>query len=424
MTGQVGQIMVNLADNIMVGRLGPVPLAAVSLSIAIFVMLFVVGMGISFALPPLVSEADGAEDHSGIPQYFKHSLIINLTYAVICVVLIELFIPYMHILGQDPEVVAMAQPYLVISAWSMIPMMLFQTFKGHSEGLSHTVQPMIAMLVGNVVNVIANYMLIFGEWGAPAMGVEGAAIGTLISRFVMVIVVVYLLYKNKKLWYHIKVANFKKYKRNLFRKVLSLGIPSSLQMFFEVSAFASASILMGMLSANAQAAHQISINLASTTFMICAGIGMASTIRVGNKLGERNDIGMKKAGISSILLVTMFMTFTGFFFFIFREQLPLIYMNNTEVVSIASILLIMAAIFQIPDGVQVVALGALRGLQDVKMPTIITFISYWLIGIPASYILAFKMDYGPLGVWIGLVLGLVVSAIWLTLRFIKRTNFA
>ena len=181
MAGQLGQILVNFIDNVMVGRLGPEALAAVSLSISIYISFMVVGMGISFALPPLIAEADGQNDRRRVSSLFKHSLIINISYALICVVIIELGLPVIELLGQDPEVVALAKPYLRLSAWAMIPMMLFQTFRAFSNGLSETMPPMIASLTGNVFNILFNYMFIYGKLGAPALGVEGAALGTLIA---------------------------------------------------------------------------------------------------------------------------------------------------------------------------------------------------------------------------------------------------
>jgi MATE family multidrug resistance protein len=300
--------------------------------------------------------------------------------------------------------------------------MVFQTFRCYSDGKSKTLPPMIAMIAGNILNVLLNYMFIFGNFGAPAMGVEGAAIGTLISRIVMSVILLFLLYYWKGLWGHIKDTNFFVYRKNMFKKILNLGVPTSLQMFFEVSAFAGAALIIGNLGAVPQAAHQIAINLASISFMICTGIAMASTIRVGNQLGQNNSIGVSRAGLSAIIQVTLFMSFTALIFVFCRRILPELYIDDPQVVAIAASLLIVTAIFQISDGVQVVGLGILRGLQDVKVPTLITFVSYWLVGIPFSYLAAFHWEWGPVGVWIGLVLGLTLSASLLTLRFYLKTK--
>lgn len=421
MAGQLGQISVNVADNLMVGRLGAAPLAAVSLSISIFIIFFVVGMGISFALPPLVAEADGSNKHKRISQYFKHSLWINLGFALISILIVEASIPFIHLLGQDPEVVKLAIPYLRLSIWSLIPMMLFQTFRCYSDGLSHPMIPMIALIAGNILNVFLNYVLIFGKLGGPELGVAGAAWGTLLSRIFMLILLSIFIFYHKVLWLHIKNANFAKYKKSLFRKILSIGIPTSLQMFFEVSAFAGAALIMGMITKEAQAAHQIAINLSSITFLICTGLAMACTIRVGNQMGMKNVEGIRAAGFSAIIQAFLFMLVAGILFVCFRNSLPTLYINDGSVISIASILLILAAIFQIPDGIQVTVLGALRGIQDVMIPTLITFIAYWVFGLPISYYTAFYTDLGPLGVWIGLVVGLSISALLLSWRFHLKT---
>lgn len=422
MAGQLGQILVNFIDNIMVGRLGPEALAAVSLAIAIYISFMVVGMGISFALPPLVAEADGQKNHKKISQYFKHSLIINLAYALACAVLIELALPALDHLGQDREVVELAKPYLRISGWTLIPLMLFQTFRSYADGMSETMPAMLASLTGNVFNVLFNYMFIYGKFGAPALGVTGAALGTLLARIIMIFIIISIILRWKDLWLHIRSADYRKFQSGLFRKIYGLGIPTSMQMFFEVSAFGGAALIMGTLGAVPQAAHQIAINLASMTFLTCTGLAMAATIRAGNRLGEKDFGGLQRAGYSALIQVVAFMLIAAVVFVMCRNILPLIYIDDPAVISIASTLLIMAAIFQVSDGIQVVALGALRGIQDVRVPMVITFIAYWVFGLPISYVSARFLDFGPVGVWLGLVLGLTISAGLLTTRFKKISD--
>ena len=422
MAAQVGQITVNVVDNLMVGVLGAAALAAISVSIAIFIIFYVVGMGISYALPPLISHADGSDQHKEIKRYFKHSLIINVSYAVFAILSIEAIIPFLENLGQDPDVVVLAIPYLRLAAWSMLPMMLFQTFRCYADGLSETMPSMIAMLIGNVANVLLNYVLIFGKFGVEARGVEGAALGTLISRILMCVLIVVILYNWKDIWKHLYFINFRRYHKNLFKKVLSLGIPTSLQMFFEVSAFAGCALIMGSISKEAQAAHQIAINLAAITFLTCTGLSMASTIRVGRRLGQGRILMARHAGLSAIIQAVLLMFCTAIVFVLLRDFLPTLYIKDGNVIAIASTLLIMAAIFQIPDGVQVTALGALRGIQDVNIPSAITFFAYWMIGLPISYLTAFYSNLGPIGVWLGLVVGLSVSGSLLTWRFYNKTR--
>lgn len=417
MAGQLGQITVYLADNMMVGRLGAGALAAVSLAVAIIAVPTVVGMGIAFALPPVVSEADGAGDKKNVSRYFKHSLLINLVIGIISCGLILLMLPLMEYLGQDPEVVALAKGYLIFSAYALIPFMIFSTFRSYSDGMSETLPPMIAMIAGNILNIGLNYVLIFGHFGFDAHGVEGAAIASFIARIAMVFILIGLLYKWKDLWSYIEACDYQKYQRSIFNKLLELGVPTSLQMFFEISAFSGAALIMGMVSKNAQAAHQIAINLSSITFMICTGLAMASTIRIGNQLGKKNPQGMRDAGMSALIQVTFIMLIFSLLFVLFRSYLPHLYIDDSIVIEIAASLLIFAAIFQVPDGVQVTALAALRGLQDVKVPTMITFFSYYVFGIPISYMAAIHWGMGAYGVWLGLLIGLFISASLLTLRF-------
>ena len=420
--GQLGQITVYLADSLMVGRLGADALAAVSLAIAIIALPIVAGMGIAVALPTLISEAEGAGETKKISQYFKHSFIINVTIGLISCALILASLPLMDYLGQDPGVVKLAKPYMVMSAIGMIPMMIFMTFRGYADGMSQTKPPMIAMLLGNVLNIGLNYLLIFGKYGFPAMGVEGAAVASLLARIAMIVFIIMILMKWKKLWSYIEACNFRKYQKPMFLKIFKIGVPTSLQMFFEISAFSGAALIMGMVSNNAQAAHQISINLSSITFMVCSGLAMAATIRVGNQFGRKDYPAMRNAGISAFIQVSLIMGICSVLFVLFRAYLPLLYIDDPQVVEIASMLLIFAAIFQIPDGLQVTALSALRGLQDVKTPTYITFFSYYLIGIPISYFTAITFEMGAPGVWLGLLIGLFISASLLIYRFYRLSN--
>jgi MATE family multidrug resistance protein len=422
MAGQLGQITVYLADNIMVGRLGAVSLAAVSFAVALIAVPMVIGMGISFALPPLVSEADGAGEKKKISQYFKHSLLVNIGIGIISCAVMLFSLPYLHLFGQQPEVVEIARGYIFYSAWAMIPLMIFLTFRSYAEGMSETMPPMIAMIAGNVINIILNYILIYGKFGMPALGVDGAALSSLIARISMLVILISILLNWKNLWKYINECDFTKYQNPIFKKIFTLGVPTSMQMFFEISAFSGAALIMGMVSSDAQAAHQIAINLSSITFMICTGLAMASTIRVGNQLGKKDYSAMRDAGISVFLQVALIMGVFSVLFVLLRHVMPLIYIDDEVVIGIASTLLIYAAIFQIPDGLQVAALASLRGIQDVKKPTFITFFSYYIIGIPISYFAALHWGMGATGVWLGLLVGLFISASLLIYRFHKLSK--
>jgi len=424
--GMVGHTMVGLIDDIMVGKIGTTELAAVSLGNSFLFIAMSLGIGFSTAITPLVAEADGEGNVAKGKAAFKHGLFLCTVLGTLLFGLILLSKPLMYHMKQPAEVVALAIPYLEIVAFSLIPMIMFQAFKQFSDGLSQTKYAMWATLLANVINVVLNYLLIYGKFGFPELGIVGAAIGTLISRVVMLIFIWLLLKSREKFKPYITNLNFLIIKKSVIKKILSLGVPSALQMFFEVAIFTAGIWLSGVLGSNAQAANQIALKLSSLTFMVGMGLSVAATIRVGNQKGLQNFKELRRVAFS-VFLLTLFIEiiFAGIFV-AFHNIFPDLFVNynniadlsNTmEVVKTASVLLLIAAVFQISDGIQVVVLGALRGLQDVKIPTVLIFISYWVIGFPISYYLGLHTDYKSSGIWLGLLAGLTVSSILLFLRF-------
>jgi len=424
--GMLGHTFVAFADNIMVGQLGTAELAAVSLGNSFVFIAMSLGIGFSTAITPLVAEADGAGNKANAKKALKHGLVLCTTLGFALFGIILLMKPLMYLMKQPPEVVELAMPYLDLVAFSLVPLIIFQAIKQFSEGLSHTKYPMYATIIANVVNIVLNYLLIFGSFGFPKLGIVGAAIGTLISRFVMVAYLWFLLKGKKKFHDYVTGFNFKLIEKKVMRKIISLGFPSALQMFFEVAIFTAAIWLSGVLGKNAQAANQIALNLSSMTFMFGMGLGVAAMIRVGNQKGLHNYSELRRLAQSIFFLTLLVEIFFAALFLLGRNWFPTIYLDvndvknmadNTEVIFLAGQLLLVAAIFQISDGIQVVVLGALRGLQDVKIPTLITFIAYWLIGFPISYYLGLHTDLKSTGIWIGLLTGLTSSAIMLYIRF-------
>ena len=424
--GMLGHTFVAFADNIMVGQLGTAELAAVSLGNSFVFIAMSLGIGFSTAITPLVAEADGAGNKANGKSALKHGLVLCTFLGLSLFGIILLCKPLMYTMQQPTEVVELAIPYLELVAFSLVPLIIFQAFKQFSEGLSQTKYPMYATIIANVVNIILNYLLIFGSFGFPKMGIVGAAIGTLVSRIIMVAFIWMLLKKKKKFNDYVTGFNFKKIEKKVMQKIISLGFPSALQMFFEVAIFTAAIWLSGVLGKNAQAANQIALNLSSMTFMVGMGLGVAAMVRVGNQKGLKNFSELRRIAISIFLLTFLLEVVFAAIFLLGRNWLPTIYLDvddivnqidNTEVILLAAKLLLVAAVFQISDGIQVVVLGALRGLQDVKIPTLITFIAYWLIGFPVSYYLGLFTEYKSTGIWIGLLLGLTASAVMLYLRF-------
>ncbi|MFV9551289.1 MATE family efflux transporter [Algibacter sp. PT7-4] len=426
MLGMLGHTFVSFIDNIMVGQLGTAELAAVSLGNSFMFIAMSLGIGFSTAITPLIAEADSAQDFVKGKSSFKHGLFLCSVLGVLLFLLVYFAKPLMYLMEQPVEVVELAIPYLDLVAFSLIPLIVFQGFKQFSDGLSMTKYPMYATLIGNIINVILNYLLIFGKFGLPEFGIVGAAYGTLISRFVMVWYLWYLLKgkeKSKAYVTHIKLFVLDKL---MLKKIINLGAPSAMQMFFEVAIFTAAIWLSGLLGKNPQAANQIALNLSSMTFMVAMGLSVAAMIRVGNQKGLKAYFELRRIAFSLFLMGTLLASGFALLFFIFHDYLPRIYVDyddaknltdNTEVVTIASKLLVAAAIFQISDSIQVVVLGALRGLQDVKIPTIITFVSYWLVGFPVSWFFGKANAYGSFGIWLGLLAGLTTASILLYLRF-------
>lgn len=439
MITQAGQIMVNVVDSVMVGKLGTdfdhvidptlskISLAAVTLGNSVFMIMMVFAFGFSFALSPLIAAADAKKDEDEVSNYFIHSLVLNVSLAILLVLLITLGKPLMYLLKQPQEVVDVAIPFITIMTLSMIPLMIFQTYRQFSEGLSLTMPITFATIVGNVVNIFLNYGWIYGNMGFPRLEITGAAWGTFISRVVMLILLIIILNNFKKTKYYLKRISFKNLQKKYFKPIIQLGVPTGLTSFFEMSAFAVAAFICGYtfldtpldldLAKINLASHQIAINLASTTFMMCTGMGVAATVRIGNQLGLKDYKTLREAGWSCVLMVLIFMTICGILFILFRFNLAEIYTNEKNVIDLAGKLLIIAAFFQLSDGLQLVLLGALRGMQDVKIPSMISFVSYWAITIPICAILAIYFEMRAYGVWIGLGIGLTLAAIQLLYRF-------
>tara|TARA_B110000971_G_scaffold93579_1_gene96221 strand:- start:1406 stop:2785 length:1380 start_codon:yes stop_codon:yes gene_type:complete len=429
--GMLGHTFVGLVDNIMVGQLGSAELAAVSLGNSFFFVAMSLGIGFSTAITPLVAEADSEDDFRKGKSAFKHGLFLCIVLSLLLFGMILLAKPLMYFMKQPEEVVVLTMPYLDIIAFSLIPLIIFQGFKQFSDGLSLTKHAMYATIAGNLINVWINYLLIFGKFGFPKMGILGAGVGTLVSRIAMIVIIWVLLKNNQKAKAFVTQIKLFILDSAMLKRIINLGLPSAMQMFFEVAIFTSAIWLSGLLGKNAQAANQIALNLSSMTFMIAMGLSATAMIRVGNQKGLKNYIELQRVAKSIFLMGIMFASIFALLFLIFHDIFPTLYLDledvnnyldNQEVVAIASKLLLVAALFQISDSAQVVFLGALRGLQDVKIPTVLTFISYWMIGFPTSYFLGKETAYGSTGIWIGLLVGLASASIFLYLRFIYLTN--
>ncbi len=428
MLGMVGHTLVQFVDNIMVGQLGTTELAAISLGNSFVFIAMSIGIGFSTAITPLIAEADAEQNQHALQKVLHEGLRLCIILGVVLFLGVYIAKPLLFKMGQKPEVVALAFPYLNWVAVSLLPLVVFQAFKQFADGMSLTRYSMYATVLANVVNVVINYFLIFGIWIFPKWGVTGAAVGTLASRVTMLIFVVILLYRDPRTATIIRQLVPKRLYKKELNQLLQLGLPSSLQMFFEVSFFTFAIWVCGFLSKDAQAANQIALNLSSMTFMVAMGLSVAATIRVGYQKGFKAFGELKRIALSVFLLTLLLDVVFAGVFVACNEWLPWLYLDSATgldtfaVAELAGSLLFIAAFFQIFDGAQVVALGSLRGLQDVRIPTWITFLAYVLIGVPVMLYLSVEAAMGARGVWIGLCLGLVVSSLLLYLRFRYLSN--
>lgn len=415
--------MLGVIDSVMVGKIGSAPLAASSLVNGIFFLILVIGIGLSMASTPLIAIAKGANKFDDCGKTLNHSVAVNFSFSLFLMTatfLSSFFIPY---LNQPKEVVREAIPYLQVLSLSVIPFILFQSYRQFLEGLSIPNPPMIIAILANLLNAFLNWIFIFGKFGFPAWGLYGAGVSTTLTRWVMALSLIIFVLNYKKVEQYKPQINFRLMDFSLIKKLINIGLPSGFQYFLEVSAFAFAAIMIGWLGKSQLAAHQIAINLASITYMIILGISAAGTIRVGEAVGEKNVDMVRSAGFSALCLSASIMFCFGVSFILFRNFFPTLYIHEKEVIRTASQLLIIAALFQIFDGLQASGIGILRGLTDTKIPMIISFAAYWIIGIPIAMLLGFYFELGAVGVWIGLLLGLALLGITMVFRFNKKSKF-
>ena len=424
--GMLGHTLIMIVDNIMVGKLGSTELAAVSLGNSMVFVALSLGIGFSTAITPIVGEADSEKNTDKIRSVFHNGLFLCVILGFALFGLIVLGKPIMEMLHQPKEVIALAKPYLDWVGFSLVPLIIYQGYKQFADGLSMTKYSMYAIVMANIVHVIVNYCLIYGIWIFPKMGILGAGLGTVISRIAMVVFMHVILSRQESLKSYFHNFSFSEIKKETIHKIVSLGIPSALQMLFEVVLFTAAIWLCGNIGKTSQAANQIALSLASMTFMFAMGLSVVSMIRVSNQKGLQDYKNLVVVARSIFLLAILIEIVFALLFILLHQIVPPLFLDmndttqlldNQEVVTIAAKLLLVAAVFQISDGIQVVVLGALRGLQDVKIPMYITFVAYWVIGFPISYYLGEYTDLKAVGVWIGLLSGLSAAALFLFIRF-------
>lgn len=422
--GQLGQMLMSVVDNIMVGKVGTQALAAASLANSLFMLVMVVGFGLTVAVTPLTAIAYGAGRDEECGIVLRQGILLNLFFGIVLCGITIILSESIQFLNQPEEIVGSASVYLKVLGFSMLPLMLFQSYRQFAEGVSFLKPAMIITLLANLVNILANWIFIYGHLGVTPLGLTGAGIATISSRTFMAIALMVIIRKSSKMKRFDPTLNYRKIDLSMMKRLLSIGIPAGFQYFFEVSAFSASGIMIGWMGTIALAAHQIALNLASISFMVAMGISSAATIRVSTAVGRKDIHGIRLAGFSAAILCAGFMASAGMVFTLFRFVLPTLYVSEKEVIDISAGLLVIVAFFQVSDGIQSIGLGILRGITDMKIPTLITLAAYWLIGLPSGYVMAFNLDMGIYGVWYGLLISLTASGLFMMLRFNSKSRKA
>lgn len=432
MLTQLGASLVGLFDSIMVGHYATVDLAAVSFSNALFFTVMVFAMGALMGLTPLIGIQVGkisdqtngsdestrlAESKNIISSLFQNGLLFTILLSIMTLILLGGCIPFLHCFGQDPAVVEVARPYFILIVISIVPFLFFTFFKQFLEGLGNTSVAMVITLVMNGINILLNWLFIYGNWGCPELGATGAGIGSLVARIGMPICFFVVMYFRREWKEYMTSMRWSKFKASVIKELTKIGFPIGVQTLMETIAFTAAFIFIGWISKEALAAHQIANQICDMTFMVILGIGSATTIRVSHQLGANNLHGVRMASNASIHLVLFINTIGAILMIGLRNQIPMLFTEDPEVIAIASKLVVLAGVLQLADGLQVVAASMLRGITDVKIPMFIALFSYTIVCISIGLFLAFPMGMGAVGIWIGFVVGLSVAAICLHIRF-------
>jgi len=419
---QIGQVTVNLVDSIMVGHIGTVQLAAASFATSVFLVGMLFGLGITLGLTPLVGQSFNSKNQKNLGSWFKNGILVNLIASILICIAMSSVVLLMDRMGQSKEVVQKAIPFYLIHVSSLIPLMLFFSFKQFFEGIGNTKIAMVITIIINLVNIALNYILIYGKFGFPALGLNGSGFASLISRLLMPVLFVIIILRIPTYRVYLFEAIHSGHEKIKIKRIMSIGFPIGFQMVIEILAFTLGAIMLGWISKESLAGHQIAISMASMTYMISFGLASGTTIRVSHAFGEHDRNELKQAVFASLHMVIAFMLLMGILFVLLRNQLPLLFTTDPAVIKVAAGLLVVGAFFQIFDGMQVVLLGALRGMADVRIPMFIAFFSYILVSLPISYLLAFIFNFGYQGVWIGFVFGLSTAAVLFGLRLKNQVH--
>lgn len=419
---EIGWIMMGIVDTIMVGPLGPAAIGAVGVGSTLFMTGAVFGLGLLMGLDTFVSQAFGAGRIQECHRWLFNGLALGMLFSIPLMAGVAGFVALMPWLGFHEDVLALIRPYIGTVLWSALPLMIYVAFRRYLQAMNVVRPVMIALITANVINVIGNYLLIFGRFGFPEMGVVGSAWATVFARvYLAVFLLLVVVYRERKYSTGLHDVSMRPERDRLVR-LFTLGLPAALQITVEVGVFGAASALAGGVGPAAVAAHQIALNLASFTFMIPFGMASAGAVRVGQAVGRGDVHGVRAAGKAALLIGGGFMATAGLIFIAMPLPLLRMFTDDAGVIGIGLTLLAIAAIFQLFDGVQAVSTGLLRGLGDTHTAMVWHLIGHWAIGLPLGYFLCFKRGWGVPGLWIGLSSGLILVGIVLVARWFHRAS--
>jgi MATE family multidrug resistance protein len=427
----LAQVAIGTTDTIMVGWYGVNELAAVVLATSIYFVFFIVGSGFAMAVMPMAASYVGASDHKQVRRVVRMGLWISVIYSAVLMPFLWFFEDLMIAIGQKPEIAALAQDYMRIAQWGMFPAMLIMVLKSYLSALERPAWVLWGTILGAISNGLANYALIFGNWGAPELGVAGAAIASVVTATVTFLVVAFYAQYQPALREYAVFTRIWRSDWPAFIEVFRLGWPIGATMLAEVGLFSMSAVMMGWIGTRELATHGIVLQIASMSFMIYLGLANVGTIRAGHALGRRDKLGIWRASVTVAAMQLAIAVVLILVMLLLPKQLIGLFLDSSnpqsaEIIVYGTGLLMVAAAFQIVDGLQVVALSVLRGIKDTKIPMIFAMFSYWGVGIPTSYILGFKLGFGGYGVWGGLVIGLALAAVTMLTRFLwqmRRLSF-
>lgn len=425
--GQLGMVLTGFFDTLMVGKLGYEPLAAAGICNSVFFFVAVFPIGVAMAYATIVSILQGKNKTSSYRLLARDSFIITIGLAIAASAVLYYFVTHFYIFNQTETVKLLATPYMTLLMWSLLPMMIFFFAKNLSDGFSYTIGGMVITLIALVLNVFLNWILIYGNLGFPAYGLNGAGYATIISRIFLAASMMIVLFGSIRIpisWSQFVRSFWEPRRISFYKRIFAIGFPSGLQYFFEVAAFAGAAVMAGWIGTQELAAHNLAITIASVTYMFAGGISAGSSICVARAYGNQNKKNVEAYGLTGLKLGFGVAAIFALVFFTFNESLAKLFTTEPAVIKMGSELLIIAAIFQLSDGIQAIGVGILRGIEDVKIPSLLIFVAYWIIAMPLGYTMS---NFGPPtslyagvnGIWIGLSIGLTISAAFLSYRFYR-----